>query len=339
MKKLIVVLIIAITAALSAASFFLYRHIQGSQPSGITKLGHRNAEFYVYQNGNFLRAFERRADAIDFASRYVQTHIERIGRDEWIWDNHPQFLISRHDGDYLFATITEALAFAADTEDVSIINRRNKAVIWDKTDRLPSEHRIKGVPLIAQNPELPRGCEVTSLAMLLHYYGIGVSKMDLAMQIEKDPTVFRVENGVVIFGDARKGFVGDMYNRANRGYGVYAGPIYELLKDYIGTASINLTGCRFSDLYYFIAKDKPVFVITNFTHRLLPGSRFTVWYTESGERLTATYSMHAVVITGYDERYIYFNDPLHTNGESQALKSDFIAAWGQMGYQAVTYFD
>ncbi|RUQ24224.1 hypothetical protein ELQ35_21975 [Peribacillus cavernae] len=41
---------------------------------------------------------------------------------------------------------------------------------------------------MAQYPELPRGCEVTSLAMLLHYYDVKVSKMELADKVKKDPT-------------------------------------------------------------------------------------------------------------------------------------------------------
>lgn len=36
------------------------------------------------------------------------------------------------------------------------------------------------VPIENQMPDLPNGCEVTSLAMLLNYYGIKVTKEDLA---------------------------------------------------------------------------------------------------------------------------------------------------------------
>ena len=40
------------------------------------------------------------------------------------------------------------------------------------------------VPLVNQLPDLPNGCEVTSLAMLLKYYDINVSKLELSSNIK-----------------------------------------------------------------------------------------------------------------------------------------------------------
>ena len=35
---------------------------------------------------------------------------------------------------------------------------------------------IEGVPIINQHPNMPTGCEVTALAMLLRYYGVDVDR-------------------------------------------------------------------------------------------------------------------------------------------------------------------
>ena len=36
-----------------------------------------------------------------------------------------------------------------------------------------------GVPVILQNPELPNGCEITTLTAVLNYYGAETSKLEM----------------------------------------------------------------------------------------------------------------------------------------------------------------
>jgi len=192
------------------------------------------------------------------------------------------------------------------------------------------------VPLILQYPELPRGCEVTSLAMLLEYSGNPVDKLTLASEIEKDNSYYKTAYGRVFYGNPDHGFVGDMYSLSDLGFGVYHKPIFNLLSKYLPDQAIDLTGRKFEDTLYFLSKDIPVWVITNTKFNELSPDDFHVWYT-STVPIQITYYEHSVLLTGYDKDYIYFNDPLVNKINQKVPIEDFRKSWDQMGKQSVSY--
>lgn len=189
------------------------------------------------------------------------------------------------------------------------------------------------VNVIEQYPELPRGCEVTSLAMLLQYYEIKVNKMELADKIKRDPTPYQKTEDGIYFGNPASGFVGDMYSLENPGYGVYHKPVAELARHYAGEQVKDFSGGYFFEVLKHLSEERPVWVIINTTYKKLPSSQFTTWQTPSGE-ISITRKEHAVVLTGYDDKYIYFSDPLKK--EKKAPIESFEEAWVQMGKQAIT---
>lgn len=195
--------------------------------------------------------------------------------------------------------------------------------------------KLLDAPLIGQLPELPRGCEVTSLAMLLGYAGVTVDKMTLAEEVRKDPTPMTYQDGRIHFGNPSIGFVGDMYSFSNPGYGVYDKPIFHLAERYLPGQIVNMTGKNFDSILSKIKEDKTVWIITNVTFNLLDDSQFETWDTLEGP-IRMTYKEHSVLITGFDDNYIYFNDPLTKIKNSKADKKQFIEAWEQMGKQAIS---
>jgi uncharacterized protein YvpB len=194
----------------------------------------------------------------------------------------------------------------------------------------PDHNLIEGIPHISQLPELQRGCEVTSLAMLLQSEGIAADKMTLAQEIHKLP--FRDENDVR--SNPYDGFVGDIYTFSKSGYGVYHGPVAKLAETYLPGKIKDVTGQGIDSVYQLIASGSPVWVIINSTFAPLPESAFTVWDTNTG-KVKITYEEHSVLIVGYDEDFFYINDPLSSSGYKTVPRQPFEQAWVQMGSQAI----
>lgn len=189
---------------------------------------------------------------------------------------------------------------------------------------------VLDVSLINQmdDPKLYNGCEVTSLAMVLNYNGIDVTKSELADNIETVP--FQYDNGK--HGNPNDGFVGSVSGGDESGLGVYHGPIYSLAKQYANNV-YDLTGSNFDTVINKVEEGHPVWTIT--TTSFAPVSDFQTWDTPDG-KIDVTYSEHSVCITGFDrdKRVIYINDPYGYKNR-EVNWNDFAAAYKQMGKQAV----
>ncbi len=183
------------------------------------------------------------------------------------------------------------------------------------------------VPLIEQMaaPRLYNGCEVTSMAMILNYHGVNVTKNELAENVSVVPLTY--ESGLK--GNPNDGFVGNMAD--GPGLGVYHGPMLDLAKQYVGDRAVDLTGSSPDAIYQSLDEGLPVWVIT--TSSFAPVGGFETWQTPSGE-VEVTFSLHSVAVTGYDDESVYINDPY--GGKNKPVGRDnFEKAWEQMGSQAI----
>ncbi|TKH31054.1 C39 family peptidase [Bacillus cereus] len=190
---------------------------------------------------------------------------------------------------------------------------------------------LSNVPLIRQLPELDRGCEVTSLAMMLQYAGVSVDKMTLANEIKK---VDFIDDGVR--GNPNEGFVGNIYTFSESGYAVYHGPLFQLAEKYLPNKAVDLTGKNIEEIYKSVKAGQPVVMITNATFVPLDEDEFTTWETNSGD-VSITYNEHCVVLIGYDQESVYIRDPLEDSLDVKVPRETFEQAWVQMGSQAISY--
>ena len=98
------------------------------------------------------------------------------------------------------------------------------------------------VKTICQHPDYPTGCEITSLWMLLHYYGTETDIETLADQLPKGALPHE-EGGATFAGNPEREFIGDPCK--NDSYGVFNGPIAALANEYRPGAAakygVNLT--------------------------------------------------------------------------------------------------
>ncbi|MGI6176390.1 MAG: C39 family peptidase [Christensenellales bacterium] len=146
---------------------------------------------------------------------------------------------------------------------------------------------------IEQQPELPAGCEITSLAIALNYVGpYNAGRMLLAEKYLK--------TGPVGSTDYRKAYVGNPKDRT--GHGCYAPVIVDAAQRFIedvgGTEKVvDLSGCDAWELYETVAEGHPVIVWA--TIDLREPSTSATWIID-GEALTWVYPLHCMVLVGYD---------------------------------------
>jgi uncharacterized protein YvpB len=186
------------------------------------------------------------------------------------------------------------------------------------------------VPLIAQRPELPSGCEVTSLAMALKYYGVNVSKTTLANKMPYDSTklVRNADGSIKTWGDPDVGFVGTPFGN---GHTINPGPLKKLLDQY-RPGGVNLTGKDFSEIEKAVSEGSPVLAWFTISHEM-PTNR--TWKTPAGKTISAPRPLHCIVVTGVDANYVYFNDSEAVKKDVKMSKEKFIKIYNAMGKRAL----
>ena len=190
--------------------------------------------------------------------------------------------------------------------------------------------RIQGVPIISQHPELPTGCEATALTMLLNYYGVKVSKVEVAKKIPRVKLPYYIDENR--YGShPNQGFIGNPFSKHS--YGVFAKPVLKTIEKYLPGRGVDLTGKSLEEVLKVVASGQPVMIwatigMSNVTYtqkwKLLEGGEFK-WPNNE----------HALVVVGYDDKYVYLNDP-YTGGRRKFLKQVVTNRYNSLGKQAVT---
>lgn len=163
--------------------------------------------------------------------------------------------------------------------------------------------------------------------MLLKYYDINVSKLELASNIKHVSSFI----GNDYRGNPHVGFVGYM-SIENAGWCVYNEPLYDVAKKYTKRIR-NYTGNDFVRVLKLVSSGHPVMIITTLKYDRVNDMR--TWQTKQG-KANVTPSSHACVVTGYNKKkgIVYVNAPYGVKDKKVSLKK-IEASYNQQGKQAL----
>lgn len=166
---------------------------------------------------------------------------------------------------------------------------------------------------ILQMPELPVGCEITALTILLRYYGFDADKCTMASDY-----LPKGGNAQYIDGELYKDsffdyFIGDPFSR---GYGCFSNAIEKAANKYIadnggGYTVLNISGAHPDELYDYLANDIPVLCWA--TDGMIEPEYYESWYdNETGEKLDWYLNEHCFVLAGFNMKNdtVTLNDPM-----------------------------
>ncbi len=189
---------------------------------------------------------------------------------------------------------------------------------------------------ILQTPELPNGCEVTSLAIVLNYLGFNADKVSLSDNLLAKKVPYTDANPA-------KENAGNPRD-AVKSYGCWAPVIRDTavkyLSNIVSTGSSakydprDLTGTHPRELYRLVSLGIPVIVwVTN----PIDDAPYLMnsWTAKDGALINWKHPSHTVVLTGYDlsGKTVTLSDPLQ--GTVKVSAEIFETRYAQMGSQAV----
>ena len=190
---------------------------------------------------------------------------------------------------------------------------------------------------ILQLPELPVGCEITALTILLRHCGFDAEKTDMAKNyLPISWGNARYEGDKTYKDSFFNYFIGDPFGR---GYGCFSGAIEKAANEYIadnggGYIVKNISGAHPDVLYDYLAAGTPVLCWA--TDGMIEPEYYETWFdNETGEQLDWYLNEHCFVLAGFnmDADIVTLNDPM--KGIIDYNINKFETRYDQMYRQAI----
>ncbi|MBQ8825399.1 MAG: C39 family peptidase, partial [Ruminococcus sp.] len=195
---------------------------------------------------------------------------------------------------------------------------------------IPNNYEIN-VETIMQYPELPTGCEITSLTILLQSLDFDVSKETMASEylVCKDTLEYSLNEA----------FIGNPFTSA--GYGCFAPVLVKAADNYLKDQKSDyiakdLTGSRQKTILRYIASGHPVVMWeTLYLNDVYISER---WTSSKGEETEWCDMEHCVLLRGYDleNDIVYVCDPMQ--GDVTYSLTRYFEIYDDMGRRAMTIY-
>lgn len=191
------------------------------------------------------------------------------------------------------------------------------------------------VTLIRQNPELPNGCEVTSLAMLLKAAGCPADKLTLYRDYLPKADFSRVD-GRCYGPNPERWYVGDAADPTG-GWYCFEGPIVQAANGWLEDQGSDLraralTGLDREGLDRYARAGTPLAVWVTLKYAAPQRSEF-FWLLEDGTVYYPYRNLHCVVLAGVEGGKYRVADPI--SGITLVEKELFWDSFSAMGGRAV----
>ena len=248
-------------------------------------------------------------------------------------------------------TVTESVSKTSGTEITTVPDETGEDTAEDSSDttasrtiitsRVRKDYDNNSVYIYMENvlqlPELPVGCEITALTILLRYCGFDAEKTDLARnylpQSWGNP---RYEDGKTYKDSFFNYFIGDPFST---GYGCFSYAIEKAANAYIsdhggGFTVKNISGSHPDVLYDYLAAGTPVLCWA--TDGMIEPEYYETWYDNAtGEQLDWYLNEHCFVLAGFNMSgdLVTLNDPM--KGIIDYNINKFETRYDQMYRQAI----
>ena len=203
----------------------------------------------------------------------------------------------------------------SETQSETVAVGLESTLLSEKVYRNSTGTRLTDFEIMEQYPELPTGCEITAMTMVLNYYRYNVDKVTMALDYmpKIQAEFYRGEDGRLMGPDLENFFVGDPTEET--GYICGTGAIVTAANAYLTDVGSDMTAVAMKnaqpeELYDLIDQGTPVVIWC--TINMEDRAETDSWYREDGTYMEWSTNDHGAVLIGYDEDTVTVADPIYS---------------------------